>query len=109
VPGSGGVVCADHGRVWLLGFEEETDDGPAPQVREVLPGEVHVAAPLAVRLQRPVAVLDGFVVDIRWRESPGGATGRRASARGDRGGAVVRFVPVDGRRSAGGWTSRPHP
>jgi hypothetical protein len=35
VPGSGGAVCADDGIVWLLGFEEETDDEPAPEVREV--------------------------------------------------------------------------
>jgi len=96
VPGSGGVVCADHGRVWLLGFDQETDGDPAPQAREVLPGEGRVAAPLAVRLHRPVAVLDGFVVDIRWPESPGGPAGRRAGARGDRCGVVVRFVPVDG-------------
>jgi hypothetical protein len=96
VPGSGGVVCADHERVWLLGFGQETDDDPAPQARQVLLGEGRVAAPLAVRLQRPVAVLDGFVVDIKWPGSPGGAAGRRTGARGDREGAVVRFVPVDG-------------
>lgn len=96
VPGSGGLVCADHGRVWLLGFEKETDDGPAPQAREVLPGEGRLGGALDIPLQRPVAVLDGFVVDIRWPESPVGAAGRRAGAGGDQAGAVVRFVPVDG-------------
>ena len=42
VPGSGGAVCADHGSVWLLGFEPETDEDPAPEVREVrvAPGRV---------------------------------------------------------------------
>jgi hypothetical protein len=96
VPASGGVVCVDHGRVWLLGFDQETDGDPAPQAREVLLGEGRVGGALGMLLQRPVAVLDGFVVDIKWPESRGGAAGRRASARGDWGGAVVQFVPVDG-------------
>ena len=96
VPGSGGVVCTDHGRVWLLGFDQETDGDPAPQAREVLLAEGRVARPLDMLLQRPVAVLDGFVVNIGWPESPRGAAGRQAGTRGDRGGAVVRFVPIDG-------------
>jgi hypothetical protein len=94
VPGSGGVVCADQGSVWLLGFGEETGEDPAPEVREVREvrvAEGRVSGPLDVRPHHPVAVLDGLVVDVAWPEDGDGPTAGLAG-----GPAVVRF------RTAGG-------
>jgi len=91
LPASGGTVCEAAGRVWLLGFDQETDADPAPSARELLPDEGRLAAPLDLGLQWPVAVVDRFVLDIG---SPYGA--------GDLGFAppprapVVRFVSIDG-------------
>ncbi len=91
LPGSGGTVCEAAGRVWLLGFDQETDEDPAPSARQLLPDEGRLAAPLDLRLQRPVAVVGRFVVDIG---SPHGA-GDSGSAPRPRA-PVVRFVPLDG-------------
>ena len=95
VPGSGGVVCADHGSVWLLGFEPETDDDPAPEVREVrvAPGRMgsRVSGALEVRPHHPVAVLGRVLVDLAWPEDADGSAAGLAY-----GPAVVRFLPVDG-------------
>jgi hypothetical protein len=91
VPGSGGVVCTDHGIVWLLGFEGETHDEPAPEVREVLVTSRRVGAALGVRPRNPVTVLDRFVVDLAAPEPAGDSAADRAH-----GSAVVRFLPTDG-------------
>jgi hypothetical protein len=95
VPSTSAVICADRGRAWLLGFVGEEDDGQpdgedAPWVREVLLAEGRVADPLDLRLQGPVAVVDGFVVDIDWR-----LLSRQDRSRG-RGPMVVRLHPVEG-------------
>ena len=91
VPGSGGVVCADGGSVWLLGFDEETDEDAAPQVREVRVAEGRLSGPLDVRPHHPVAALDGLVVDVAWPED-----GDRPTAGLAGGPAVVRFIPAAG-------------
>lgn len=91
VPGSGGEVCADHGSVWLLGFESETDDDPAPEVREVLVAPGQVSRALEVRPHHPVAVLDRVLVDVAWPEAADDSAAGFAY-----GPAVVRFLPLDG-------------
>jgi hypothetical protein len=88
VPGSGGAVCADDGIVWLLGFEEEADDEPAPQVREVQVAEGRVGEVPGVRPHRPVAVVSRYVVDL--------AEPDNAGTDPDHGSAVIRFRPADG-------------
>ena len=57
VPGSACAACADEGIVWLLGFEGEASDEPAPEVREVHVSEGRVGEALDVRPHRPVAVV----------------------------------------------------
>jgi hypothetical protein len=99
VPGSGGAACADDGIVWLLGFEEETDDERAPEVREVLIAESRVGEALAVRPQRPVAVTGRFVVDLAEPD-----TADDPAADPSHGFAVIRFLPVDGGQP---WTAGP--
>src|SRR5258707_6182312 len=91
VLGSGGVACSDHGIVWLLGFEGEAHDEPAPEVREVLVAEGRVSGAFGARPRSPVAVLDRVVVDLA---SPEAADGSAAGWAHDS--AVVRFLPVDG-------------
>lgn len=99
VPGSGGAVCADDGIVWLLGFEEETDDEPAPEVREVQVAEGRVGEALGVRPQRPVAVTGRFVADLAEPD-----TADDPAADSAHGSAVIRFLPVDGGEP---WTAGP--
>lgn len=82
VPSSDYVTWADGGRVWLLGGDDDASDEPAPRAREVLLAEGQLAGSLDLRLRQPVAVIDGFVVDLGSRRAQGQP--------------VVRFVPVDG-------------
>jgi len=105
VPGSGGAACADDGTVWLLGFEEEADDEPAPEVREVQVAEGRVGEALGVRPQRPVAVVGRFVADLAEPEAePDDADDPEAEpdtaddpeADPGPGSAAIRFLPVDG-------------
>jgi len=91
LPGSAGTVCEAAGRVWLLGFDQETDADPAPSARELLPDEGRLAARLDLGLQRPVAVVGRFVVDIG---SPHGAGDSDFAPRPRA--PVMRFVPLDG-------------
>jgi hypothetical protein len=91
LPGSGGVAAEGDGRVWLLGFDQETDEDPASSARQLLLDEGRLAAPLDLRLVRPVAVVGRFVVDIGCRHGagePGFAQRPRVP--------VVCFVPIDG-------------
>jgi hypothetical protein len=95
VPSTSAVICADHGRVWLLGSAGEggggqPDEEEAFAVREVLLAEGRVADPLDLRLQGPVAVVDGFIVDIDWRLLS------RPERRRGRGTMVVRLHPAGG-------------
>lgn len=91
VPGSGGRACADHGSVWLLGFDEETDDDPAPEVREVIVTAGQVSRVAEVHPHSPVAVLDRVLVDLAWPDAADGSAAGFAH-----GPAVVRFLPIDG-------------
>jgi len=91
VPGSGGAAWADDGTVWLLGFEEEADDEPAPEVREVQVAGGRLGEALGVRPQRPVAVTGRFVVDLA---EPDTADDPAADPAHES--AVIRFLPVDG-------------
>jgi hypothetical protein len=100
VPGSGGAACADDGTVWLLGFEGEAHDEPAPEVREVQVTERRVGEVRDVRPHRPVAVVGGFVVDLA---EPGTADDPAANNPAH-GSAVIRFLPVDGGEP---WTPGP--
>ena len=92
LPGSSGMVCEAAGRVWLLGFDQETDGDPAPGARQLLLDEGRLGAPLDLRLQRPVAVVGRFVVDIG---QPHGA-GNSGPGRGRPSVPVVQFAPIDG-------------
>jgi hypothetical protein len=98
VPGSGGAACADDGGVWLLGFEEEADDEPAPEVREVRVAEGRVGEVPGLRPHRPVAVVSRFVVDLA---EPDADDAESDPADGS---AVIRFLPTDG---GGPWTAGP--
>jgi hypothetical protein len=94
VPSSGGVVAADDGRVWLLGFDDETESrpGPAPAIREVRADKRQMASgprPL-LRFERPVAVLDRFAIDIMWLRPPRDPRIPRTAPA-----AVIRFQPLD--------------
>lgn len=91
IPGSGGAAVPDDGSVWLLGFEGEAYDEPAPEVREVLVAEGRVGEALGVRPRRPVAVVDRFIVDLVELEAADGSAADR-----DEGSAVVQFLPADG-------------
>jgi hypothetical protein len=91
VPGSGGAVCADEGTVWLLGFEEEADDEPAPEVHEVQVAEGRVGEVPGLRPHRPVAVVSRFVVDLAEPDNADDAEADPAH-----GSAVIRFLPSDG-------------
>ena len=92
LPGSSGTACEAAGRVWLLGFDQETDEDPAPSARQLLPDEGRLAAPLDLGLQRPVAVAGRFVVDIGRPPDAGDPEPGR-----ERGSVpVVRFAPIDG-------------
>jgi hypothetical protein len=91
VPGSGGAVCADDGIVWLLGFEGDAYDEPAPEVREVHLAEGRVGQAPGVRPHRPVAVVGRFVVDLA---EPGNADDSEPDP--PHGSAVIRFLPADG-------------
>jgi hypothetical protein len=91
VPGSGGAVCTDDGIVWLLGFEGEAYDEPAPEVREVRVAEGRVEEVPGVRPHRPVAVVSRFVADLA---EPDDAADPDADA--DPGSVVIRFLPADG-------------
>jgi hypothetical protein len=99
VPGSGGAVCADDGIVWLLGFEGEAYDEPAPQVREVRVAEGRVEEVPGVRPHRPVAVVSRFVADLA---EPDNADNPEADAAP--GSVVIRFLPADGGQP---WTAGP--
>ncbi len=99
VPGSGGTVCPGDGIVWLLGFEEETDNEPAPEVREIHVAESRVEQAPGVRPHRPVAVVGRFVVDLA---EPGHADGPEADPAHES--AVIRFLPADGGQP---WTAGP--
>jgi hypothetical protein len=99
VPGSGGAACADDGIVWLLGFEGEASDEPAPEVREVHVSEGRVGEALDVRPHRPVAVVSRFVVDLA---EPDHADDPEAEAA--RESVVIRFLPADGGQP---WTAGP--
>ena len=91
LPGSDGTACEAAGRVWLLGFDQETDEDPAPSARQLLPDEGRLAAPLDLGLQWPVAVVGRFVVDVgcpHGAGEPGFAPRPRVP--------VVCFVPIDG-------------
>ncbi len=92
LPGSGGTVCEAAGRVWLLGFDQETDGDPAPGARQLLLDEGRLGAPLDLRLQRPVAVVGRFVVDI----GPPHGAGNSGPGRGRPSVPVVQFAPIDG-------------
>jgi hypothetical protein len=72
VPSSGGVVAADDGRVWLLGFDDESSPGPAPAIREVRADSRQMASgPRSLlRFERPVTVLGRSAVDIMWPRPP---------------------------------------
>jgi hypothetical protein len=109
VPGSGGAAWADGGTVWLLGFEREADDEPAPEVRELLIAEHRVGEALGVRPQRPVAVAGRFVVDLAEPDlaepdaaEPDAADDPAADPAHES--AVIRFLPVDGGPP---WTAGP--
>ena len=99
VPGDGGAVCADDGIVWLLGFEAEADDEPAPEVREVQVAEGRVEEVPGVRPHRPVAVVGRFIVDLA---EPGHADDAEPDAA--RESVVIRFRPADGGKP---WTAGP--
>ena len=99
VPGSGGAVCADDGIVWLLGFEGEVHDEPAPEVRAVQVAEGRVGEARGVRPHRPVAVVGRFVVDLAEPDN-----GDDSEADPVHGSAVIRFLPVDGGKP---WTPGP--
>jgi hypothetical protein len=99
VPGSGGAVCADDGIVWLLGFQGEGYDEPAPEVREVQVAEGRVEEVPGVRPHRPVAVVSRFVADLA---EPGNADDQDADA--VPGSVVIRFLPADGGQP---WTAGP--
>ena len=99
VPGSDGTACADDGTVWLLGFEGETDDEPAPEVREVRVAEGRIAQAPGVRPHRPVAVVGRFIVDLA---EPGHADDPETDAAHES--AVIRFLPADGGKP---WTAGP--
>lgn len=91
LPGSDGVAAEADGRLWLLGFDQETDEDPASSARQLLPDEGRLAAPLGLRLVRPVAVVGRFVVDVgcpHGAGEPGFAPRPRVP--------VVCFVPIDG-------------
>ena len=99
VPGSGGTVCAEDGIVWLLGFEAEADDEPAPEVRELQVAGGRVEEVPGVRPRRPVAVAGRFVADLA---EPDNADGPEADAA--RESVVIRFWPADGGNP---WTAGP--
>lgn len=103
VPGSGGAACADDGIVWLLGFEGEAHEEPAPEVRELLLAEGRVGKALAVRPHMPVAVVGRFVVDLA-EPGPEPGTADGLAVNPARESAVIRFLPVDGGEP---WTSGP--
>ena len=102
VPGSGGAVCADDGIVWLLGFEGEVYDEPAPEVREVHVAEGRLGEARGVRPHRPVAVIGRFVVNLA--EPDNADNGDNAEAAPAHGSAVIRFLPADGGEP---WTAGP--
>jgi hypothetical protein len=99
VPGSGGAVCADDGIVWLLGFEGEAYDEPAPEVREVQVTGGRVGELPGVRPHRPVAVVSRFVVDLAEPDNADDAEADPAHWS-----AVIRFLPADGGEP---WTAGP--
>ena len=99
VPGSDGTAYADDGIVWLLGFEGEASDEPAPEVREVHVAEGRVEQARGVRPHRPVAVVGRFVVDLAEGDSADDPEADPAP-----GPAVIRFLPADGGQP---WTAGP--
>jgi hypothetical protein len=100
VPGSGGTVWADDGSVWLLGFEAEVYDEPAPEVRELHVAQRRVGEARGVRPHRPVAVVGRFVADLA---EPNSADDPEADPA--RGSAVIRFLPIDAGEES--WTAGP--
>ncbi len=90
VADTGGLICEDHGRAWLLGFDDTGDTGTGPVRELILPGG-RITDPLGIRVENPAGVVSGLVADLCWRAPPsdpyGFATWREA---------VLRFLPVDG-------------
>jgi hypothetical protein len=73
-----GSAWTDSGRVWLVGFGPSLD-GENPEVREVFPDGATLSQPLEIGVRDPLAVCNGYVVDISWGRPP-----------------VARLIPIDG-------------
>ncbi|HEY1619571.1 MAG TPA: hypothetical protein VGG25_18255 [Streptosporangiaceae bacterium] len=71
VPSTGGVICEDGGRVWLLGFDCELGDPDGPGPRELLLAEGRITASLDMRLYKPVGVTGRLVADLWWKSGAG--------------------------------------
>jgi hypothetical protein len=94
VASTDGVICADRGRVWLLGFDRDTDrDGhlAAGGVRELILPDGRIGARRELGLQQPAGIIDGLVADLCWltpTDDPYGLSSERTVA--------VRLLPLDG-------------
>jgi hypothetical protein len=67
--------------VWLVGFGSSLD-GENPEVRELFPQTATLSQPLEIGVQDPLAVCNGYVVDISWGRPP-----------------IARLVQIDGSRA----------